>query len=631
MAAAHHHNHPRVGSFALAAFAVLVGSLAAVASGYSYVAGSLNELLPLIFRAIDSDYLINDFYVNSTAEFGIRFYYVRLIALAAAVAPVEAIYPALVLLSYAGVSLVTVFAVRDVTGSSVGAMIAASASAAIIPFHLGNDAALTFPVPNPARVAMPFCLLALWFGIRGKPTRAALISVPAIAIHAVLGVEAGAIALTAALARRLIAPSGRSARLRALAAPDLIRASAVLAGAAAALWIIPASLSGALAAMETSDFTRIYVYGRHPHHLVPSSWPPSQHLTAAAFAFAAAIALARFLRESPSQASGAADGDERRARAAAVCAIAAALALGFFAGWFFVEVVPVKWAGIAQFFRLIKFATWLGWMFAGWAIADALARREWNWSALGVACLAVPGGMLAHQSLSYAAATYSRLAAAPRRTAGCMLFALAAGLSLWAYSVAPPLIPRGLLPFAAGAATAFAIAVFPRLIRPALGALAAALALTLATIAADRFGDVPDAIAGAVRQPVLTLEEWRMKRERESSGMSLAMMARTRTEPDALFLIPDWRDWRLLTERAVVVDWKGFPFSDDEMLEWDNRWSEIFQRSGYPYGIDEAGLLGLWEKYRFDYAVLPADMDVSFPEVGSDDWHKIVRMPDVPP
>lgn len=618
------------GSLSLAAFAILVGALAAVASDYAYGARGGNlEHLPMIFRAMDSGYLVNDFFVNHAEGFGPRFYFVHSLALASNIVPLEAIFAVLTLLSYAGAAVVTAFAARDLTGSAVGAMTAATFAATLDPFYLGNRAALAINVLTPAYLAMPFCLLALWLGIRGSAALAAAAAIPAIAIHPAIGLEAGALALAAAAGRRAFAFLKRPARPTAPTLASLIWASAIIAGAAVSLWAAPAILTGTLSTMETSEFARIYAYSRRPHHLIPSAWPLEHWLMAGAFAVGLAIALTAFARESLSSASGAAERAERGARLAGIGAILLAIALGFFAGWFFVEVVTVKWAVLGQFFRLVAFIAWLGWIFVGWWIAHALARREWHWGALGAVCAAVPICMLAHLALSRASALYSRNAKSPSGDVGLALFAVAAALAGVAYSFADPPSYYDLFPLLAGLATALAIAAFPRFIRPALASLAAVLALSVGTIAADRLWDIPDALAGAVRQPVLTLNELRTRHERTTDGaISLEMAARIFTEPDAVFLTPNFNTWRLLTGRASAIDWKGLPFSDEGTAEWDRRWTDVYERAGYPDGVkNEADLMELREKYRFDYAIVNGDMDHSLPVTASDERWQMVRMP----
>ena len=104
--------------------------------------------------------------------------------------------------------------------------------------------------------------------------------------------------------------------------------------------------------------------------------------------------------------------------------------------------------------------------------------------------------------------------------------------------------------------------------------------------------------------------------------------AKLYTPPDAVILIPSkWQSWRLFSERAVVVDWKMFVLSDEDMKEWHDRYTAIYnpeQGAGYPNRITEAGLAELRRKYGFDYAVLPVGAGFTLPTILSTSRWKLV-------
>ena len=184
-------------------FAVLIGLLSVALSGYFFGQSDHTEQLPQVFRAIDPGYLTNDFFVNSASEFGPRFYFVRFIALVAAIAPVPAIYAALFVLTNVAVAAITAFAARDLTGSTIGGMVPATLAVSLTHFYLGNGVGLTLHIFIPQTIALPLSLFAIWRGARGEPVRAAVASLPAILMHPTQGVEMAAIALAAAVARHV--------------------------------------------------------------------------------------------------------------------------------------------------------------------------------------------------------------------------------------------------------------------------------------------------------------------------------------------------------------------------------------------------------------------------------------------
>ena len=61
--------------------------------------------------------------------------------------------------------------------------------------------------------------------------------------------------------------------------------------------------------------------------------------------------------------------------------IAAALLVGYV----FVEIFPTRLAVMAQTFRMVALAAWLGWILIAAQIAGLLDRRAWRWAALSAA------------------------------------------------------------------------------------------------------------------------------------------------------------------------------------------------------------------------------------------------------
>lgn len=56
----------------------------------------------------------------------------------------------------------------------------------------------------------------------------------------------------------------------------------------------------------------------------------------------------------------------------------------------------------------------------------------------------------------------------------------------------------------------------------------------------------------------------------------LAIWAKKNTFQEALFLIPpEFESFRLIANRAVVADWKSFPFQEEAMYEWAQRMCDI--------------------------------------------------------
>ncbi|WP_437299028.1 DUF6798 domain-containing protein [Sorangium sp. So ce426] len=89
---------------------------------------------------------------------------------------------------------------------------------------------------------------------------------------------------------------------------------------------------------------------------------------------------------------------------------------------------------------------------------------------------------------------------------------------------------------------------------------------------------------------------------------------RASTPKDAVFLTPPQLErFRLLGERAIVVDWKSSAYVPSELVEWYRRLEDVSGRKGFRrsddlsdgYGDLDAARLGpLKKKYKLDYVVV---------------------------
>ena len=604
----------------LAAFCLLFGTLAASLSGYQFGTIDHAEQLPVIYRLMDAGYLVNDFQTNSATAFGPRYYFAQMMAALGSVFLLEAVYAALYLLVYIAIALVTAFAARDITGSAIAGIAAATlVGASLSVFHLSTPARVTDVQLIPRFLAMPFALYAVWQGIRGNPLQSALATVPAILIQPLLGLETAALGLAAAIAHR-------SALLTDWRLAELPRrfwregAAALIVFAASLFWLVPSLATGAQDALSSEEFVRIYGHIRHPHHIIPSAWDWEQYALGALFAGAVAASLAELWRHRR-------DTDGGRGNQAPMLAITivfAAIGVALACGYLFVEIFPTRLFAVAQTFRLTVIFAWLGWLIIAysiaWAIGGGVSRRS---------LLVMASSISAPTLALYKTIAYIRRL--PRGDSGrdirrMMLLAPLAAIALAGAVSALHLfeMPRGVTLFllAIGFVAAAAASVSMRRACVALAGLACVLALTLGALYLDRTDRLPslppisDAIAR--QQPRFTIEE-AADRFYARYRVDLARAAREHTPPDAVILIPwHWSEWRLFSERAVVVDWKFAMFSDEGMREWNDRYNAIYAfpgGAGYPTAIGDDGLAELRRRYGFDYAVLPVGAGFRLPSV----------------
>ena len=619
----------------LAVFSALFGSLATALSYYVYGGVNHPEQLALIFRELDSAYLVNDFFLNSGSGFGPRFYYTRLLAAAGAVIPLPLLFFVLYLSVQIGVAAVTAFAARDLTGSTLAGLLAAVLVASLTPFYLAdyparvNEPALLLP----HFLVTPLFLLALWKGIRGEPVGAAVFSLPAILIHPVVGVEIAFLAMAAVAARRLFHHSRNPGDwLKGMWTRDWGIALAILGLTLILFWFIPMAYTADALQLTDEEFVQIYSRFRNPHHTLPSSWPVVDFLLAGFFLGAALIALTEFR-------SAAGSGQSQRAKAIAITAIFLVVLAGMLGSWFFIEVIPQRWAATAAFFRMAVYVTWLGWIVIAGQLAGQLARRQWGWTLLGLASAVAAPALFLYQAIRFTAG-WREGGRMLRSRPGFALAALpvvaaAAGSLLLIAGVRPELDTHHFPLNLVGLALVLTVALFPRRLPVALAGLGCVLLLTITVLAMERYAALPEIplVSRYVRavQPALTLEDYK-QRLQDAPATQLAEAARRETDPDAVFLIPwrgSWINWRLFAERAPVLDWKGYSFRDAGLKEWHNRYLAIYDRergAGYPFAVSAAELLELQRKYAFDYAVLPIDSPLPFPTLATAGAWKLVRV-----
>ncbi len=119
-----------------------------------------------------------------------------------------------------------------------------------------------------------------------------------------------------------------------------------------------------------------------------------------------------------------------------------------------------------------------------------------------------------------------------------------------------------------------------------------------------------------------------------SEVTKIAQWAKENTPEKAIFLVPpEFESFRLIANRAIVADWKAFPFQEKAMLEWAKRMCDIgnikncdFKNikenqvsTGYRT-LSEKDILNLASKYQFDYLISEVNY-LSFNKIYSNRFH----------
>jgi hypothetical protein len=318
-----------------------------------------------------------------------------------------------------------------------------------------------------------------------------------------------------------------------------------------------------------------------------------------------------------------------RFQATVLSSLTAGLLLFFVAGYLFVEVWPWKPWFIAIPYRSMSFLLWVGlWAIGGSAAHRILGNRTGEGIYLQVSSFNPISSGLGH----LASIVKERRDVMPPLLIAAGVVALAVGI--------PFTQPRDLVQFAVVNGLAVWFVAGPDRVWASVVGIAAPVALavglfTYQTVVhtegvIDRVG--PEIFPSQVEGP----------------EASIARAARDLTPVDAVILTPPtFGTFRVLSERAIVVDTRDIPYQEDAMAEWMDRIitiygvpvasgleSQDFGRDEYE-ALDDAyrvitdqTIANLCGRYPITYAVLFSDTSTSFPVLESNDTYQLVELDD---
>ena len=603
---------PELATGKLIVFALLAALLATFLTDYRYAEVGLEEIDPMIRRAIDPDYLTNDFFTNVTDEFGPRFYSTRLIAALASPGALPVVYFSLTLVINVAIALLTGLFARELFQTNLAGIFAVGLVMGATSFHLGGAGQAHASEPNSYWMSFSFAIAAVWAATRAQPILAGAMAGLVALLHPSFGAAVGGLVFTS-----LIVAEWTKRRREGTRIP-LVGIGLGFLLFAAVLGVVAVPYSGGARIPEQELFDIMTL--RAPHHLLPSTFDGWDWLKGLLFIVTLVVAW-RWLRQKSIP---------DRFAASVLAALAASLLLFFVGGYVFVEIWPWKPWFIAVPYRSMSYFLWLGLLvIGGGAARKAIDSTEPGEGVfLQGSCFNPISSGLAH--LAVLAKGRWRLPR-PFAVAGGVV-ALVSGIGLTE--------PRDLVQFLAVNGLAVWFFLGPdRAWAAVLGvggplALAGGLLAYQATFhtegAIDRVG--PEILPSHV----------------EGSEADIASAARELTPVDSVILTPPtFGTFRVLSDRAIVVDMRDIPYQEDAMAEWMDR---IIALYGLPapggfesedFGgttnqlldatyllIDDQTIRALCDRYRFTHAVLFAETPTTYPVLHQNDAYQLIEIDD---
>lgn len=594
-------------------FSLVAGVLATLRAEYVY--GLINHIehIPPIRHMADTSLYAADWHVQESMLFGPRYYYYQLIAFFSAFVPLPVVMLVLTVLSNVLTLLISFLAGRDLFKDDLAALAGCVLIGAVHSIDLGGATFLIWEHLVQASLAEPIALLALWAGLRLRVTVATVLAAISSLAHPVVGLETGGLALG------IVAFDALLRFRRKVEEPDrrtpFEQLSAALTGLLALVLLAYGVFLGKMEkTLSKQEFFDILVYFRNPHHYVPSQMDPREWVGFVLFVATVFLAWWLWRKEKVKD----------RACADRVAITVSLILLLLFAGWLFVEVWPIRTIASMQLYRLIYIIKWLGLLLIGRSVASWLtAGGIGRWSAL----IALSGTGLAQPVsalVAHLAEIIRQRFLRPVPLAAVVYLVISVVLVLYFWKVHDLREYLFLIPFL-GLAGWFVWypAGFSRRLYPFI-----LVCTAFPLIVAYR-----DASQVLQETGVFTLEQ------AHDPYDQVASFARENLPKDAVFVVPpNGGRFRLISERAIVVDFKSFVFQDSSIAEWMDRMTTVYGTTdvgGFPGAavldrayrtIPDSRLSLVAEKFGAEYAVLYPETPTSYPVLYQDPHFKLVRL-----
>ena len=547
------------------------------------------EQIPLVKRAIDSSFLKNDWFVNSYENFNVRFYFVHFMALLSKVIGLETAYHLVYVLALF-FSLLTVYKIAVLLTKNKTTSLIALLAGAITASTVFGSYDLIKEILVPATLSTPFALFSVYYLIKEKYYLSAVFGGLATIFHINVWVH------LALLIGFYILIFSRD--LKKLVFTGLIFFAFGSLNLVPSVMQVIAGGSG----MSSPEFIRIIGFVRHPGHTyLFTEWGKRDIVISATYLLLVIISFIRVYM-----------GKLIEKKSLNVTLLFMILPFVFsIIGMIFTYLIPMKFIVQMQFLRSMVFFKLFGGVIIAAYLADNLNKSEYAYEKL------LPGSLIASQSfiffpvIALAYIGYFEFAKkwVCRRKKDFVNAAIFCVLVLGSF----------VLYYFGGYYTEFILFV-----------ILTGLVYLVYRAGVDRRKIVVLAFIGLLG--VLFLVNHGLSKD-VNEYEKLYSWIKMNTDKESLFLIPpNIASFRLEAERAVIVDYKAFPFNDKDLKEWISRIKDVtnnveFKHRGQRYAEIKKGyatltkekVLRLKERYNLDYAVFYKPSNLGFKVVYEDD------------
>jgi hypothetical protein len=570
---------------------VIIGAL--MATGYIFpIGGNFPEVPPIEFM-LNPELYKNDYYVQEMVKFNPRYYYYYIIYFVAnlglTIPLVHFIYQFLAFASFllAGNAIINIY-----TNSKLPAAAMAFLCIAASFTDVGNT--LIFSTKSvPSTFAMAFAIWGIYFSLRQKWLTGYFCFGLACLLQLLVGLLPGLMMMPI-----LIIESVNKRNFKKLIW------SIGLLGLMASIVYVPMLLTGTTSTqtIDNAEFVYIHAKVRNPHHILPSNWDIGNWFNFICFIIGGLLCIKN------------SDSLREEDKVKFYILIGTSI-FGLLLNYIFVEVYPIAFIAKLQLARTVPFAQIIIFIAACLTVDRLYQEQQIAISFLLLISLTLPLRGIVFLGLSiWLTQNYVFL-----RRYSILLWIVTVGTLF--FSLIYPLTDSWeiMVDRIISIPIFFSILAFPFILEktPASTAIKQTVTHTLALITT---ATLVLGVAGILPKPILNIFQTRININAVPSDdlNRLALRFAQTSSQDSLVLIPpSVTSFQYFSQRAIVVNFKNFPFTETGIKEWKNRMEAILGLPLNPQMIwggndlfsrrSSADLVKVARNYNADYILTRSD------------------------